>query len=203
MRGRLSREESEAAENLRKIWNIKKKTLSLTHAKMAKACSWRSPSSFTHYLSGLTPLNYEAIVRICNVLKVNPLDISESFVENVGGSGCFTKLESKTLITMYNNELSRSGGNKADMMNYVCKDSGLSALQVENIINNNSNAYMYGCNELYLTLSNIKQLRRIYKIDPVNPDPKNSSYWIDRCNNLSRSKQVQLKDFITILEKWP
>ena len=62
-------------EQLKLIWNSKKKTLRLTQEKVAQLCEWNTQSAFNAYLLGRIPLNTDAVLRLAKVLQVHPTEI--------------------------------------------------------------------------------------------------------------------------------
>ncbi len=63
------------AEQLRLIWNAKKKELNLTQEKVAQLCEWNTQAAFNAYLLGRMPLNTDAVLRLAKVLQVHPTEI--------------------------------------------------------------------------------------------------------------------------------
>ena len=62
-------------EQLKLIWNSKKKILGLTQEKVAELCDWNTQSAFNAYLLGRIPLNTDAVLRLSKVLQVHPTEI--------------------------------------------------------------------------------------------------------------------------------
>ena len=77
----LTTDQIMAAEQLRFIWNAKKKVLHLTQEKLAQLCGWSAQSSFNDYLQARVPLNIEAILRISKVLQIHPTEIMPALVD--------------------------------------------------------------------------------------------------------------------------
>ena len=77
----LTTDQIMAAEQLRFIWNAKKKVLHLTQEKLAQLCGWSAQSSFNDYLQSRVPLNIEAILRISKVLQIHPTEIMPALVD--------------------------------------------------------------------------------------------------------------------------
>ena len=77
----LTTDQIMAAEQLRFIWNAKKKVLQLTQEKLAQLCGWSAQSSFNDYLQARVPLNIEAILRISKVLQIHPTEIMPALVD--------------------------------------------------------------------------------------------------------------------------
>ncbi len=80
-RNNLTTDQIMAAEQLRFIWNAKKKALKLTQEKLAQLCGWSTQSSFNDYLQARVPLNIEAILRISKVLQIHPTEIMPVLVD--------------------------------------------------------------------------------------------------------------------------
>lgn len=76
--------ETQAAANLKRIWNSKKRELGLTQEALAHECGWKSQGAFNQYLNARVPLNVEAILVISNALGVDPLEISAEIMARVG-----------------------------------------------------------------------------------------------------------------------
>ena len=70
----LSSHEKTAHQNLRKIWDDKKRTLGLTQEKAADVFGC-STANVGFYLTGTQPLNIKTTIAFANLLKVNPTDI--------------------------------------------------------------------------------------------------------------------------------
>lgn len=62
-------------EQLKLIWNSKKKILGLTQEKVADLCEWNTQSAFNAYLLGRIPLNTDAVLGLSKVLQVHPTEI--------------------------------------------------------------------------------------------------------------------------------
>lgn len=67
--------ETEAAERLKKIWESKKRELSLTQEKVAQLCDWGNQSAFGAYLHARVQLNTESVLKLAKVLQVHPTEI--------------------------------------------------------------------------------------------------------------------------------
>lgn len=80
----LSPADAAAAANLRRIWDEKKKGLGLTQEKAAAALGFNTQAAVSHYLSGYTPLNTDAVLKFAALLKVQPSQIREDIVELLG-----------------------------------------------------------------------------------------------------------------------
>ena len=71
----LSNAEIEAAQNLKKIWNEKRKVLKISQEEMAFKCGWSGQSAFSQYLHSRIPLNTDAVLKIAKILEVHPTEI--------------------------------------------------------------------------------------------------------------------------------
>ena len=70
-----------AAEQLRLIWNAKKKKLGLTQEKVAQLCQWNTQAAFNAYLQARVPLNTDAILRLSKVLQIHPTEIMPALAD--------------------------------------------------------------------------------------------------------------------------
>lgn len=75
----LTKEQSDAARSLRKIWDNKHDHLGLTQEKVADSCGW-TQGAVGHYLNGRTALNIDAVIKFANVLEVKGRDIYPELV---------------------------------------------------------------------------------------------------------------------------
>lgn len=66
---------------MRQIWDENKKALGLTQEKAAAAMGFNTQAAVSHYLSGYTPLNTDAILKFAALLKVKPSQIREDIGE--------------------------------------------------------------------------------------------------------------------------
>lgn len=71
----LSQADQAAAANLRRLWDEKKKDLGLTQEKAAGTLGFGTQAAVSHYLSGYTPLNTDAVLKFAALLKVQPSQI--------------------------------------------------------------------------------------------------------------------------------
>ena len=71
------KDSSVAANNLRKIWDIRKSEIGLTQTEAAKKLGW-TQGAFAQYLNNITELNPPAVIKIANFLGVDPRDIDPS-----------------------------------------------------------------------------------------------------------------------------
>ena len=62
-------------ENLRRIYDQKKKSLGLTQEKLAEKCGWKSQGSVGQYFLGRIPLNTDAKIKLANALEIPVTDI--------------------------------------------------------------------------------------------------------------------------------
>ena len=69
----LTVQETRAAENLLRIWEIKKGHL--TQEQAAFECGWKSQGTVHQYLNGKIPLNFKAVINFSRLLKVDPIEI--------------------------------------------------------------------------------------------------------------------------------
>jgi SOS-response transcriptional repressor LexA len=63
------------AARLLAIWNKKKRSLNLTQEGVALSCGWSSQGAFNNYLHGRNPLNIDAVLKLAQVLQVEPIEI--------------------------------------------------------------------------------------------------------------------------------
>lgn len=75
----LTAQEKIAQQNLRAIWQAKKKSLDLTQEKAAHLLGWSSQGTVGQYLLGRVPLNTDAIMKFAKLLEVKPTDIDPDF----------------------------------------------------------------------------------------------------------------------------
>jgi len=75
----LTAEERAERERLRELWDAKKDELHLTQVKAAKALGFSNQTAISQYLNGRIPLNFEAVVKFCKLLKVDVADVSDRF----------------------------------------------------------------------------------------------------------------------------
>lgn len=74
----MTKEEQEAAANLRRIWAAKKEELGLTQAKAATLLGFNTQSSVSQYLRGDVPLNTDAVLGFARILGILPSEIQPS-----------------------------------------------------------------------------------------------------------------------------
>lgn len=75
----LTARQQQAQQNLRAIWDAKKKELGLTQEIAADLLGWSSQGSVASYLNGRIPLNTDAIAKFSRLLQVDPLEIDPGF----------------------------------------------------------------------------------------------------------------------------
>lgn len=75
----LTAREKIAQQNLRAIWNAKKKGLELTQERAAHQLGWSSQGTVGQYLLGRVPLNTDALLKFAKLLQVKPTDIDPDF----------------------------------------------------------------------------------------------------------------------------
>lgn len=63
-----------AANNLRKIWDIRKSEIGVTQTEAAKKLGW-TQGALAQYLNNITELNAPAVVKLANFLGVDPREI--------------------------------------------------------------------------------------------------------------------------------
>lgn len=71
------KDSSVAANNLRKIWDLRKSEIGLTQTEAAKKLGW-TQGALAQYLNNITELNPPAVIKIANFLGVDPRDIEPS-----------------------------------------------------------------------------------------------------------------------------
>ncbi len=73
-----TKEDVEAAKNLKRIWLEKKDELKITQADIARRMNWASPSAMSQYINCKVPLGAETIISLAEILNVDPKDIKQS-----------------------------------------------------------------------------------------------------------------------------
>lgn len=66
-----------AANNLRKIWDLKKSEIGITQTEAAKKLGW-TQGALAQYLNNITELNAPAVIKLANFLGVDPQQIDPS-----------------------------------------------------------------------------------------------------------------------------
>lgn len=74
----MTPEDLVAAENLRRIWNEKKKSLGLTLERAGESLGV-SHSAISQYISGRVPIGVDFLLRISEFLGVEPREIRPDF----------------------------------------------------------------------------------------------------------------------------
>jgi len=92
-RRELSSFEAQAAENLRKIWNVRKGELKLTQESAAHALGWNSQGAFNQYLHGKVPLNISTIFKMAALLRCEYHEITPDIM-------AFAQIEAPTQPTL-------------------------------------------------------------------------------------------------------
>ena len=67
-----------AVQNLRRIWEDRKKSLEINQSQAAETLGW-TQGAFSQYLNNITELHDEAIAKLANFLEVDPLEIDPTF----------------------------------------------------------------------------------------------------------------------------
>jgi transcriptional regulator with XRE-family HTH domain len=78
-RRKLTAEEGQERKRLRDLWDAKKDELHLTQVKAAKALGFSNQTAISQYLNGRIPLNFEAVVKFCKLLKVDVSEVSPRY----------------------------------------------------------------------------------------------------------------------------
>ncbi|TLM79939.1 hypothetical protein ACONUD_00755 [Microbulbifer harenosus] len=76
---RFTAGQKQAQQNLRAIWQAKKKQLDLTQVKAAHLMDWNSPRSSASHLDGRIPLNTDVMLKFAELLNVPPEKIDTEF----------------------------------------------------------------------------------------------------------------------------
>ncbi len=77
----LTPEQKADADRLREIFFDHKVLLGLTQEQLAEHCAWETQSAVQQYLSGIIPLNTNALIKFCLALDVHPARISPTLAE--------------------------------------------------------------------------------------------------------------------------
>jgi len=67
-----------AVQNLRRIWEERKRSLEINQSEAAKALGW-TQGAFSQYLNNITELHDEAVAKLANFLKVDPHEIDPNY----------------------------------------------------------------------------------------------------------------------------
>lgn len=79
---KLTTEEIRIAENLRRIFNDKKKELGLTQEQAAHKLGWSTQGAVSQYLRAVIPLSLEVGLKFAKLLKVEPSEINPEWAEH-------------------------------------------------------------------------------------------------------------------------
>ncbi len=71
------KDSSVAANNLRKIWDLRKSEIGVTQTEAAKKLGW-TQGALAQYLNNITELNPPAVIKLANFLGVDPREIDPS-----------------------------------------------------------------------------------------------------------------------------
>jgi transcriptional regulator with XRE-family HTH domain len=94
----LNSNELTAAENLRRIWAIKKKEMDLTQAKLAGGLGV-GQSLISQYLNGFIPLNVKMILEFSRLLEVDPIEIAPHMMDIIEAARHGNTLRQNAVIT--------------------------------------------------------------------------------------------------------
>ena len=64
----------QVVKNLRRIWNVRKKEMSITQVEAAKKLNW-TQGALSQYLNAITEMSPQTIIKIANFLDVSPQEI--------------------------------------------------------------------------------------------------------------------------------
>lgn len=78
-RRELTDQEKRWADNLKRIWLLKKKSLGLTQEKASELMGFKGQSAFWQYMNARIPLNTDAKIKAAKVLQVSVTDIDPEF----------------------------------------------------------------------------------------------------------------------------
>lgn len=67
-----------AVQNLRRIWEDRKKSLEINQSQAAEMLGW-TQGAFSQYLNNITELHDEAIAKLANFLEVDPHEIDPNY----------------------------------------------------------------------------------------------------------------------------
>jgi len=108
----LTAEEKTWCDNLKRVYNEKKKELGLTQEKLAELCGWKSQGSVAQYFTGRIPLNTDAKIKLAWALKVpvSEIDPTMKAVKTTGAysakdfmmqhADAFEKMSEKDLLKL-------------------------------------------------------------------------------------------------------
>lgn len=63
-----------AVENLKRIWNIRKREMDITQVEAAEKLNW-TQGAFSQYLNAITEMSPQTIIKLANFLDVDPIEI--------------------------------------------------------------------------------------------------------------------------------
>lgn len=67
-----------AVQNLRRIWEDRKKSLEINQSQAAETLGW-TQGAFSQYLNNITELHDEAVAKLANFLEVDPHEIDPNY----------------------------------------------------------------------------------------------------------------------------
>ena len=67
-----------AVQNLRRIWEKRKKSLEINQSQAAETLGW-TQGAFSQYLNNITELHDEAVAKLANFLEVDPHEIDPEY----------------------------------------------------------------------------------------------------------------------------
>lgn len=82
MRKPLNTQQKKWADNLKRIWDTRKKELNLTQEKAGYELGW-TQGAVGHYIKGRTPLNTDAKIKFSELLNVPVTDIDPDFSSTI------------------------------------------------------------------------------------------------------------------------
>lgn len=96
VRKQLSLERKQDAARLKNAWDkykeeAKTKGRKVTQEDISEACGWNTQAAFSAYLNGRTPLNLDALIKLSNILEVNPYDISPELAKEINSVSSTSK----------------------------------------------------------------------------------------------------------------
>lgn len=83
----LTSEQIEDAHRLKRIFESKKDELGLTQLLFAELCGWSTQASVSQYLNARIPLNLKALAKFCQILDVDPAEISPKLAIEMSALG--------------------------------------------------------------------------------------------------------------------
>ena len=80
----LNDQQKQDAERLERAWlDFKAANPAMTQEKVAAECGWKTQGAFSQYIKGRIPLNKEALVKICNVIRTDPWSVSPTLMQEL------------------------------------------------------------------------------------------------------------------------